>query len=469
VVDSARAGAGGAFPAKRLVYTQEVESVGPYPLKAVEPGVARPSSYYWGPQWNVRPDLHRNIGNAIAPAGSHASIRSDARPPDRPALPIPAPEMSTGSGRDLVEEWQAQQRVCARLPDMTPPVPQPEKPEHPNKTDERDPLERPPAIPELLQKIREHSPPTSPQSASPKRRLVALPLPILGLSVGGASVVGLALYFLFHLGDINVRFPAKEDRHHTSIEGSPRTGDSLGQSRSSKSSAPAELAQVKEPTASAPSVEIAAGGPTLAISLPELNPKSPSTGEATDPIATHSESSPSSSDRDLTKLDLTLQSMPHRSGGNTTLAGQEESEPKTRQSRPQIASIPVTERESAPVPVPDARQREEAWAATTIPHSQGLNEARTFAIDASAFLVRGDALLGYGDVASARLFYERAADAGNAQAAIRMGGTFDPLFLAKARLNGVRGDPAVALKWYKRAQELGASEAGILLMGLERK
>jgi TPR repeat protein len=98
-----------------------------------------------------------------------------------------------------------------------------------------------------------------------------------------------------------------------------------------------------------------------------------------------------------------------------------------------------------------------------------LNEPRTFAIDASAFLARGDALLGHGDVASARLFYERAADAGNTQAAIRMGGTFDPAFLAKARLNGVRGDPAVALKWYKRAQELGASEAGILLMDLERK
>ena len=184
MVDSARAGAGGAFPAKRLVYTQEVESVGPYPLKAVEPGVARPSSYYWGPQWNVRPDLHRNIGNAIAPAGSHASIRSDARPPDRAALPIPAPEMSTGSGRDLVEEWQARQQFCARLPDNTPPVPRTEEPEHPNKTDEQDPLERPPAVPQLPQEICEHSPPISPQTAGPKRRLVALLLAILGLQWG---------------------------------------------------------------------------------------------------------------------------------------------------------------------------------------------------------------------------------------------------------------------------------------------
>ena len=466
---------------KRLVCPQEVESLGPYPLKALEPGVARRWSYYWGPQWSVRPDLHRNIGNVITPAGSHASIRSDARPPERApaALPKAALEMSTGSGRDLVEEWQARQQVCARLPDMTPPVPRTEEPEPPNKTDERDPLERPPAIAKLLPEIREHFSRTSPQSAGPKRRLVALPLPILGLSVGGAWVVGLGLYFLVHLGDINVPFPAKEERQHTPVEGSHRTGDSPGQSRLSQQSAPAELSaprfpvigQVKEPAAAVPSTEIAAGGPTLAISLPGLSPKSPSAGESTAPIATHSGSSPSSSDRDLTEsnTDLMLQSTPHRGGDNTTLAGQEESEPKTRQSRPQMASTPTTERVSAPTPAPDARQREEASAATTVPHSQGLDEPRTFAIDASAFLARGDTLLGYRDVASARLFYERAADAGNAQAAIRMGGTFDPSFLAKVRLNEVLGDPAVARRWYKRAQELGASEAGILLIGLERR
>jgi hypothetical protein len=257
-----------------------------------------------------------------------------------------------------------------------------------------------------------HSSPTSPQGAGPKRRLVAMPLPILGLSVGGVWVAGLSLYFLVHLGDVNVPFLAKEERQHTPVEGSHRTGVSLGQSRLSQSSAPAELsaprfpviAQVKEPAASVPSTEIAAGGPILAISLPGLSPTSPSAGEPTAPIATHSESSPSSSDPDLTKskADPTLQSTPHRRGGDTTLAGQEESEPKTRQSRPRIASLPVTG-VSAPAPAPDARQGEEASAATTIPHSQGLNEPRTFSIDASTFLARGDAHSAMG-IASARLF-----------------------------------------------------------------
>jgi len=89
--------------------------------------------------------------------------------------------------------------------------------------------------------------------------------------------------------------------------------------------------------------------------------------------------------------------------------------------------------------------------------------------DATALLSRGDAVFGTGDIASARLFYERAADAGNAQAAIRLGETFDPAFLARAQMKGVRGDPAVALRWYKRARELGASEADVLVMSLDRK
>jgi TPR repeat protein len=38
--------------------------------------------------------------------------------------------------------------------------------------------------------------------------------------------------------------------------------------------------------------------------------------------------------------------------------------------------------------------------------------------------------------------------------------------LALARLNGVRGDLAVATRWYRRARELGDPEAEILLKSL---
>jgi hypothetical protein len=70
-------------------------------------------------------------------------------------------------------------------------------------------------------------------------------------------------------------------------------------------------------------------------------------------------------------------------------------------------------------------------------------------------LARGDSFLHAGDVASARLFYERAADAGDWQAAIRMGATFDPAFLGRAGVRTV-SDPTKAQSWYRHALDLGA-------------
>lgn len=83
--------------------------------------------------------------------------------------------------------------------------------------------------------------------------------------------------------------------------------------------------------------------------------------------------------------------------------------------------------------------------------------------EVAALLARGDALSGSGDIVSARLCYERAADGGNAQAALRLGETYDPAFLARAHLNGVRGDATAAARWYRNALALGAVEAETLL------
>ena len=80
-------------------------------------------------------------------------------------------------------------------------------------------------------------------------------------------------------------------------------------------------------------------------------------------------------------------------------------------------------------------------------------------VDVAGLLARGDGYLGIGDVTSARLFYERAADAGSGQAAMRLGATFDPNFLGRAHLVGTRGDQATAEMWYGRARGLGTAEA----------
>ncbi len=80
------------------------------------------------------------------------------------------------------------------------------------------------------------------------------------------------------------------------------------------------------------------------------------------------------------------------------------------------------------------------------------------AVDIAGLLARGDGYLGMGDVTSARLFYERAADAGSGLGAMRLGATFDPNFLGRAGLVGTRGDQARADMWYGRARGLGMAE-----------
>lgn len=94
--------------------------------------------------------------------------------------------------------------------------------------------------------------------------------------------------------------------------------------------------------------------------------------------------------------------------------------------------------------------------------------SRLSATELDDLLEHGDSLLRTGDVASARLFYERAADAGDGRAALRLGATFDPIFLVRFRGN-VQADAASARSWYSRALDLGALEAKGQLNSLETR
>jgi hypothetical protein len=76
---------------------------------------------------------------------------------------------------------------------------------------------------------------------------------------------------------------------------------------------------------------------------------------------------------------------------------------------------------------------------------------------------RGDALLARGDVTAARLFYRQGADGGDGTAALRLGETYDPAFLARAGLSGVGGSAKDAQSWYRRARDLGDRDAALLL------
>jgi hypothetical protein len=74
-------------------------------------------------------------------------------------------------------------------------------------------------------------------------------------------------------------------------------------------------------------------------------------------------------------------------------------------------------------------------------------------------LKRADALIASGDLAAARLVLRRAADAGDARAAMTLAETYDPAILEKLGVHGVVPDLAMARGWYEKAKQFGATEA----------
>jgi len=124
------------------------------------------------------------------------------------------------------------------------------------------------------------------------------------------------------------------------------------------------------------------------------------------------------------------------------------------------AASPAVPTPTEPVKAPVVGPRPAPLPATGAPPQVA---ARLAPAEIAGLVARGDELFSTGDLASAQLFYERAADAGDAQAALRLGESFDPAFLDQAHIRGARGDPARAIFWYWRARELGSAEAEILL------
>jgi TPR repeat protein len=71
-------------------------------------------------------------------------------------------------------------------------------------------------------------------------------------------------------------------------------------------------------------------------------------------------------------------------------------------------------------------------------------------------LLRGERELHNGNVSAARQFFLRAAEAGLPIGAFSLASTYDAHELNGLRILGVQPNHAIAEKWYKRADELGA-------------
>lgn len=129
---------------------------------------------------------------------------------------------------------------------------------------------------------------------------------------------------------------------------------------------------------------------------------------------------------------------------------------------------PVPPPPAPPVSAVDAvtaQSREPLSGAGAAPPS-ARSAVRVDAPDVERLMTKGYALLQAGDVASARLFFERAAATGFPEALTAVGQTFDPIELRRRDIIGIKGDPPLALQWYRSAAAAGDPAATGRMMQL---
>jgi hypothetical protein len=110
-------------------------------------------------------------------------------------------------------------------------------------------------------------------------------------------------------------------------------------------------------------------------------------------------------------------------------------------------------------PAPAQRQldREEITAAP--PVSPAPAQRQLGREEITVLLNRGKHLIANGDLAAARLVLQRAAEANDAEAALALAATYDPIVLRELKVYGLTADAAMARAWYQRARELGSAAA----------
>jgi TPR repeat protein len=115
--------------------------------------------------------------------------------------------------------------------------------------------------------------------------------------------------------------------------------------------------------------------------------------------------------------------------------------PAAEQSR--VAALPPNAE-----PRPEQAAPDPAAAARPRPGSPALTLSSE---EIATHLARGEERLKAGELAAARLYFERVALAGDARGALGMARTYDPAVLARLPVLGPRADPAAAKAWYERA------------------
>ena len=83
-------------------------------------------------------------------------------------------------------------------------------------------------------------------------------------------------------------------------------------------------------------------------------------------------------------------------------------------------------------------------------------------------MAHGQKMIDVGYLAGARAYYERAAEAGSGEAALAVGATYDPVFIAALGVQGIKPDRQAAETWYDRAAALGLADRDAALTALKQ-
>ncbi len=127
-------------------------------------------------------------------------------------------------------------------------------------------------------------------------------------------------------------------------------------------------------------------------------------------------------------------------------------QPPSRGSQP-----PASQQPALQPPQPVARPQPVPPGAAPSPARP---PARTLGSDDIALLIKqGEQFIASGDVVTARIVFLRAAEAGDPNAAVALGATYDPTVLARLGVVGMAADVEKARSWYQKAESLGSPEA----------
>jgi hypothetical protein len=153
---------------------------------------------------------------------------------------------------------------------------------------------------------------------------------------------------------------------------------------------------------------------------------------------------------------LTAEGDPAQSKDPTRLSAPENQTPGLRS----VTTTAVPTREDVKAALQSALQGDAAQAAAVAePMIPGDAIHHLDPGEIASSLRRGNELIASGDLAAARLVLRRAANAGDAHAAMTLAGTYDPVVLEKLGVHGFVPDAAMARVWYEKARKAGSAVA----------